>query len=200
MDAIVREMQAAADRDQAPLLGYLDNGWEPPAHIAERDTKGMGQRRHVLYALYERVSELSRELTDLTPWRLIRETSYIAFSSMQNYVSEDDEGNPIPDLHKATPEQWRAVKKVRFKRSGGKWREHSDADTMFGAPEGSELEIELHDKLKALEMLGRTMGGQYGEDAAREARPQTRNGNAAPLVQGEDAADRYAALLEDGRE
>lgn len=195
VDSLVREIEAQAQREQRPLTTYL-SGFDVPEHILQRDTKGMLLRRDVQHAVYERISDLARDFTDLTEYRWVKEVMTLAFSNIGAFYTTDEDGQPSLDFTKVTPEEWAMVKTVKIKESGTR----SDDDMLFGRGQKREIEITFHDKVGPLKMLGEYMGMLKGENPMMRA---DRTTPAARTVTQNDTADtageRYAALLEDGR-
>jgi len=89
------------------------------------------------------------ERTDITADRVVLELAKVAFTNMRDVCSwSPDSGVTLHDSEKIGDKAHGAVLKV-------KERYNIDDD---GGPTGRTLEIQLHDKLKALEMLGKHLG------------------------------------------
>ena len=174
VDTYVQNLERQADRDQQRLSNYLQ--LPVPDDVYEA-SGGMLDRPMVVAAITERVNEITIA-NELSPNRVIREYTNIAFSNMTDYLEIDSYGNPNFDLTKCTPEQLSAVKKVKYERNS------------LGA---EKLEFELYDKLKALDTLAKYMG------IVEPDNPHWRTANAVPVIDASattaQAADAYASLL-----
>ena len=176
VDDYVRKLERTADRDQQRLSNYLQMAVPDDVYEA---SNGMLDRPMVTAAITERVTEITAA-NELTPSRLIKEYTAIAFSSMGDYIEVDMAGNPSLTLEQCTPEQLSAIKKVQYE------------ENTMGA---RRLVIELHDKLKSMDTLAKYMGMVEPDNA------HWRANNATPVIDHAasvaQAADAYAALLGD---
>jgi hypothetical protein len=82
--------------------------------------------------------------------KVVQELAKIAFSSMRHYLRRTDDGTLYVDTTDTTPEQLDALK--RFKTRDFKNGRGEDAREM------QDIEIELPDKIRALELLGKHLG------------------------------------------
>ncbi len=172
VDDYVEKMEQAAARAQERLSLQLHR----PVQV---DQAGMLQRPMVKAAISERVTELI-ERNELTPERVIKELTSIAFANHNDYLSISYDGRPSYDLSKCTPEQLAAVKKITYEQTST----------------GSErLVFETHDKLAALDRLAKYMGLLELDN------PHWRSSQARPIIeQGastEQAADKYQRFIGD---
>ena len=90
----------------------------------------------------EYITELMKlrvERTRITSDMVLQEIAAIAFSDIRDYVEQDEEGLKVKPIHTLTAEQARAIKIVTGKPGVS----------------GSIFSLRLHDKLKALELIGR---------------------------------------------
>jgi hypothetical protein len=176
VDDYVRKLERTADREQQRLSNYLQMAVPDDVYEA---SNGMLDRPMVTAAITERVTEITAA-NELTPSRLIKEYTAIAFSSMGDYIEVDGGGNPSLTLEQCTPEQLSAIKKVQYE------------ENTKGA---RRLVIELHDKLKSMDTLAKYMGMVEPDN------PHWRANNATPVIDHAasvaQAADAYAALLGD---
>lgn len=171
VDLYLADLQKQADRDQVRLVVLL----QQPVQM---DPGAMLSRPVVLAAINERVAELSAQ-ADLSVDKLVREWNAIAFSNIMDIITLDGYGNPQFDLSAATPEQQSALKKVEFEQS---------------ATGATRLKVEMHDKLRGLEVLSKYMGMVEPDN------PHWRARNTTPILDSnstqQDAADAYARTLE----
>lgn len=176
VDDYVRTLERQADREQQRLSNYLQI--PVPDEVYEA-SNGMLDRPMVTAAITERIVEITAA-NELSPERVIREYTAIAFSNMTDYMEIDSYGNPEFALTKCTPEQLGAIKKIKYERNS------------LGA---EKLEFELYDKLKSLDTLSKLMG------LVEPDNPTWRAMNATPVIDNAataaQAADAYAALLGD---
>lgn len=171
VDKYVQALQAIADRRQVRLHVVLS---EP----VQMDNQGMLNRPLVTAAITERINELAIT-EELSPDRVIREWTAIAFSNLTDLVEFDEFHSPTLTVANATPEQQVAVKKLTFDRAAN------------GAV---RLNIEMHDKLAALSKLSGYLGIDVPEN------DHWRSRNAKTVIESSaavrDAADAYGRLLE----
>lgn len=174
VDDYVRKLERKANRDQQRLSNYLQ--LPVPDDVYEA-SNGMLDRPMVTAAITERVVEITAD-RELSPDRIIKEYVSIAFSNIGDYIEIDSFGNPTLALDKCTPEQMSAIKKVNYE------------ETNLGA---RRLNIELHDKMKGMEVLAKYTGLVEPDNA------HWRANNATPVIDHTatvaQAADAYAALL-----
>lgn len=202
VDMLVREIEQQSERDRIPLAQYLSEGWTPPPSVIERDTHGFLQRQAVQYAIYERVSDLSRELTDLTPWAVVREMKRIAMTTMGDFVDLDADDQPFFNFTKVRPEHWSAVKSLEIKRGGKGGTSNDPDDLLFGTPSGTTVKLQLHDKLAAARSLLEAMGVLSDPNALNGLRGDRATQTTTRITTTDStdaAAERYAALLGEGR-
>lgn len=182
VDAVVGEFQQEAERTNERISLALQRAI--PAHIIER-SRGLLERPMVTAAITERVNEIAAA-QELTAQRMVREMMAVAFSSMGHYMQVGDDGAPVFDLARCTPEQLAAIKSIDMEEVGDG----------FTRPRKVKFKIQLHDKLAGMKMLGEYMGllesdnPHWRADAART--------NAPPLPAGatpQQAGDAYAAMI-----
>lgn len=174
VDDYVQTLERQSEREQQRLSNYLSLPVNDDTYEA---SNGMLDRPMVIAAITERVNEITAA-TELSPNRIIKEYITMAFSNMNDYMEIDAYGNPQFSLEKCTPEQLSAIKKINYER---------------GVNGGERLVFELHDKLKALEVLAKYTGLVEPDNS------HWRNANAIPVIDAESttaqAADAYAALI-----
>ena len=187
VDGYVSELRATADAVGVPLVNMLNAPLNPAAIEA---SAGMLNLANVKAAIVERVYSLANEV-DLTVFAIVRELKAIAFASLedvfwipQNVTGDElSDTEPVLDLARLTSEQWRAVKSYEKK---------------IGQFTSSE-KIQQHDKLKAIELLGKYMK-IFDPDNDEFRRFQARQPDTKAIAANdstEDAQDLYARMIED---
>lgn len=144
-------------------------------------SRGMLDKPLVRAAITERINTLASE-SELTVHRVIKELMGISFSSIAHYMDIADDGFITWDFAKATPEQLAAVKSYEVEE---------------GPRGGRKVKITLHDKLSAIDKLGRYMG------ILQDDNPHWRSDNMRPVgptalpgdITVDGAADEYARLI-----
>lgn len=183
VDQCVAEMENAAHRAAERISAALNR--PIPVEIVER-SRGMLERPMVTAAITERVMELSAR-RELTIERMISEMMAIAFSSLGNYMTVDEDGTPIFDLARCTPEQLAAIKQIDVEETGDG----------FTRPIKRKFKITLHDKIAGMKMLGEYMGilqpdnPHWQAERARAATPMLPPGSTA-----QQAGDAYANMID----
>lgn len=107
------------------------------------------QKPAVAAALAERQAERERR-TQITADAVVLELAKVAFANMADYMRPGPDGDAVLDFSKLTREQAAALAEVTvedFKEGRGE-----DARTV------RRIKFKLHDKLSALEKLGRHLG------------------------------------------
>jgi phage terminase small subunit len=94
-------------------------------------------------AYIEQLKATMREKTGISAERVIGELAKIGFCNLQEYVSA---GNMISDITTVTAEQGAAIASIKTTIVGS------------GKTMRKEVSIKLHDKVSALEKLGRHLG------------------------------------------
>lgn len=146
-------------------------------------SNGMLDKPMVRAAIVERINQLAAD-QELSPQRVIKELMCMAFSSIADYGEIGQDGELWLQMDKCTPEQMRAVKKIKIDENGRG---------------GRKTELELYPKLEPLMALAKYMGLQ-------EDNPHWRAESAKPVqavlpagVGVDAAADAYArSLANDG--
>jgi hypothetical protein len=169
------------ERDAARIGERISNALYRviPGEVVEA-SRGMLDRPLVRAAIAERINELAAA-SELTVHRVLKEYMSIAFASMGDYMTVGEDGQPMFDLAKCTPEQLAAIKTVEVEEG----------------VRGRKFKFTLHDKLGALAPLGKYMGMLEADN------PHWRNDNARPVDQtalpadtsADKAADLYAAMV-----
>ena len=123
-----------------------------PDDIVAR-SHGMLEQALVRAAISERVTQIAAE-QELTPERWVKELRSIAFSNIGDYRATDDFGQPTYSLDHCTPEQMAAVKSLDIEEYCNE----------MNRPHKRKIKLVMHDKLAALDRLGRYMGMQDSEN------------------------------------
>lgn len=183
VDAYVADLERNAQRNNERISLALYRAIPPDVVIASR---GMLDKPLVRAAIVERINDLAAA-SELTPHRVVKEWMNVGFSSIGDYMQIGEDGQPYFDLTRCTPEQLAAVQSIEIEESGN------------GLDKGKrKFKFKLHDKLSALEKLGRYMGMLEPDN------PHWRNDQARPVndtaglpsnASIDDAANRYAALI-----
>ena len=127
------------------------------------------------------VSEAIREAiekrssrTEITADRVLQELGFIAFSNMKDYVEFGPPGVTLEELSEMTDDQSRAISQVSHN---------------FNAEGGGSVNFKLHDKLKALDLIGKHLGmfkekvEHSGELKVESAKPDYSNLTTGELEQ-----------------
>lgn len=135
VDAYVSDLESIADKTGQRLRVVLT---QPYPYTLDSRALALLASALVRTAICERVKTLS-ELTDTTPYRVLREQAVLAFSNIANYVNMDAvDGLPEFDLSKTTTEQMAAIKTIEIEEK----------------PRGGRrMKLTLHDKPGALAKL-----------------------------------------------
>lgn len=146
--------------------------------------QNMLERALVRAALAERVKDI-QDASDLSAYRVLKELSAIAFSNIEDYIT--DQSNEMLEYGFAhcTREQMSAVKKIKTEY---------DKQGMV-----KKIEVELYDKVAGLDRFMRYMGLLDGDNThyrAETARTVSSGPRGLPtsLTQA-DIADAYAKML-----
>ena len=128
------------------VLSWFETGNKTEAYKQAYDVVNMSDKtiKNKAYELskkgnirgtYEELQDRARKRNDVTVDRLIRELSYVAFSNFSDMLNENGTLKPINELTKA---QKAAIKEIKKTDEG--------------------YEYKLHDKINALDKLGRYLG------------------------------------------
>jgi phage terminase small subunit len=112
----------------------------------------------------KRIEELitaRRERLFLSQDRPVIEAALLAFSDLRDVASWDENGVQLIPSHKLEPHLSRMIKSVKHVRK-------------VGATTENTVEIVLHDKIKALELLGRHLG-MFRDEDPEKGKAQTVN-------------------------
>jgi phage terminase small subunit len=90
-----------------------------------------------------------REVLAIDSALVLRECAAVAFSDATSYFSIDDEGQPHIDLSEMTPAQKAAIASIE---TDTYWEGRDDE-----AREVKKVKLRFHDKMKALELLGKNL-------------------------------------------
>lgn len=151
------EAPKLTDKQQAFILEYVKDFNATQAAIRAGYAKsGAKQEGHRLLANANIRAEIDLHFLELgiTADRILAEQAALAFSDAKDYMQVDEGGGvqAVP-LDKIGPGKTRAIKKVKETR---KIKENPDGSMFVD----SVLEYELHDKQKALEVLGKHVSGR----------------------------------------
>lgn len=183
VDGYIAETERDAQRRNERISLALQRAI--PAHVVEA-SRGMLERPLVRAAIAERINELAAA-AELNPMRVIKEYMSIGFSSVGDYMTIGEDGQPYFDLTKCTPEQLAAIQSVEVEETG---------DGLSRASR-RKFKFRLHNKLDALNALAKHMGLLEADNAtwrAETARP-VGDGVLPATVDAAGAADEYARLI-----
>lgn len=129
----------------ARAAGYVSNS----AHVTGNK---LLKRPDVKAYLAQRAEELSSQEDNSLQQRVITELEALAFASIADFITVDDDGLPQVDFSNATPEQLRAVSSIKTKRF--------DKYNKDGERIGTETQSDfsMADKYRGLELLGKHLG------------------------------------------
>ncbi len=136
-------------------------------------------------ALAERIRDVIEAL-ELSPRKVMKEISAIAFASLAHYMTVDAYGDPVFNLSLCTPAQMSAIKSVEIEES-----------TTLNGGSKRKFKFQLHDKLAALGHMINYMGldkadnPHWQSDKARNVTPPKIAANASD----EGAADLYHRMI-----
>lgn len=183
VDAFVSDVEQQAVRNNERISLALHRAI--PASVIEA-SHGMLEIPLVKAAIAERINELA-SASELTVHRVVKELMAISFSSIGHYQEIGEDGMPYYDLSRCTPEQLSAIKAIEFEQTGGDG---------LSRPTKRKLKITLHDKLSAIDTLGRYMGmlerdNPFWRDDQPRAVGQTLPADVTP----DRAADMYSQMI-----
>ena len=115
-----------------------------------------------------RISQAQHERTkrtQITQDMVLQELAKVAFSNMRDVASWSDLGVSLRDSATLDDKTHGAVKKIKDRYTFGE----------DGEPMTRTVEIELHDKIKALEITGRHLGMWDGSGKDKTTRDRTSN-------------------------
>jgi phage terminase small subunit len=98
-------------------------------------------------ASIERQMEDHMAAFDITAERILKEIAALAFSTMSDYMSSDGDGGFFVDLGALTPEQSKAMAEITVDEYTEGRGENADRV--------KKIKFKLHDKTRALELLGK---------------------------------------------
>ena len=176
VDDYVQQVERASQRTGEHISIALHRP-VPPELVEMSD--GLLERPMVLAAISERITQIAAD-TEVSQRRIVKELTNIAFSNLSDYVQFDAMNRPTYDLASCTPDQKSAIKKIKHKVSS------------LGS---EELDFEMYDKLKALEILCRIYG-LTNEDNTYVASTKRAEREAAALIdKSADASAAYAEFI-----
>lgn len=182
VDSVVAQFQQDAERSGGRISAALTR--PVPQPLVDR-ARGLLDRPMVKAAITERVNEIAAQ-QELTIQRTVREMMSIAFSSMGHYMQVDDDGAPVFDLARCTPEQLAAIKSIDMGEVG---------DGLTRARK-VKFKITLHDKIAGLSMLTGYMGMKEADNPHwRADMAQAQAARLPPGATAQEAGDAYAAML-----
>lgn len=181
VDAYLADLENDATAAGRRVVDYLHMTGKNPRLAGYYADKLMKQPL-VRAAISERIEDMTRAM-ELSAYKVLREVSHVAMSTMANYFTFDGYGDPVLQLHNCTPEQLAAIGSIEI-----------EENTLTGK---KKVKFKLHDKMKGLDMLMRHMG-LYADDNA-QLRPVVPPGQMpAAITQASStaqAADLYARTL-----
>lgn len=137
VDRYVSDAETKAARENQSIALCLSR---PISQYDVDASNGVLSRALVRAAIAERVGQIAAD-NDLTATRIVRELMAISFSSIADYGESDYRGNFEFDFTAVTPDQYKAVKKIKT--------EYTSEGVV------KKVEVELHDKLSAIDKLAR---------------------------------------------
>lgn len=153
-----------------------------PADVVDA-SGGLLDKPLVRAAISERITQLA-EQSELTVERVIKELMGVAFASLGDYMEIGEDGQPMFDLTKATPEQLAAIASIEIE------------ETMTRSGPNRKFKFKLHDKLKGIDMLANYMGLLKSDNPFWRADVAAQKPAALPASMSDtDAADSYARLI-----
>lgn len=187
VDGVVSQLEFQAERRNERISQALTR--DIPANIVQSDTRGLLGQPLVTSAISERVIEIARD-REFSPLRVVKEMTTLALSNMGDYYTVDDNGVPIFDLTKLTPEQKACIKSIEIEDSG---------DGII-RPGKRKFKFTLHDKIAPLKMLAQIAGLLENDSPARrDSRAADTVPQISPSDSVESAGEKYAAMLEGGK-
>lgn len=179
VDGYVEQLEKTAHRRDEPISNALDRVI-PPALVDS--SGGFLKRPLVLASITEKVKEIAAE-SELTDGRVIRELETIAMSNVSDFMRVDEwTGKPVWDFTSVSIEKLAAVKKITHEINGVTGNE--------------KLEIQFHDKIKALtEVL--QLRGLRSEDNDYVTARRKRNSEGRNVIvnKGENAGEAYGKFI-----
>lgn len=127
-------------------------------------------------ALKARKIELANNKFDVTAEKVLAELARIAFANVQDYVSVDGEGIPMPDFSAVTRQQFAAIGEVTFE------------DIETGQRTGKRVKFKLLDKKGALVDLGKHLG-LFKDQAVVTHRGTITHAKAEDVAQAKDPVE-----------
>lgn len=177
VDEFVARIERAAELSGAPLADVLVS--QDLSRLDDR-SQAFLHRELVRAAISDRIRELT-EAQNVSARRIMKSIAAVAFSSMENYLTVNEWGQPEFDFSNLTPEQWEAIKSV---------------ETTESKREGTvKVKVQLHDKLAALRMNGQIMGLFDENGDAANPEKWAEQGAIAETATIEDAASEYERFI-----
>lgn len=189
-----RQDQKGKHREKAFALAYIKDPNATRAAIAVglspkgAHTEGCKLLKKPYVAdLLQKHRQRLEDRTQVTVERLLAELGKVAFASMADYFTVDDEGQPQLDMSQLAPEQWAAIGEIT-------------TEVYWDGPKDQQREVKrtkfkLHDKLGAIDKALRHLGGYSkggggeGEGEGQQTTVYTLNiGSANILVRPDNQA------------
>lgn len=142
--AFIEEYIVSLNATQAAIkAGYSENA---ARQIASENLS----KPYIQDAIQAAIEERSKR-NEITADRVLQELARIAYSDIVDYITVQDSGTiRINNLERLRPGASKAIKKIKEKRIIKQSFDDED-----GCIIDSTLELDLHDKIKALELLGK---------------------------------------------
>lgn len=184
VDSVVVELERIADKTGERISLVLHK--PIPQEIVLR-SNGLLERPMVTAAISERITEIAAA-QELTVQRMVKEMMSVAFSSMGDYMTVDEDGTPMFDLARCTPEQLAAIKSIDVEEVGDG----------LSKPMKRKFKIQLHDKLGGMKMLQEFMGMRDPENPHWSADINRVNqAQVSSKASTQEAGDQYGAMIGD---
>lgn len=177
VDDYVEQLERAAHKADESIMLALSRPVPQPIIDA---SNGMFDRPMVCAAINERVNSIARD-SELDLSRIVKELSAIAFARLSDYIIWDAYGRPTFDVERCTPEQMSAVKSIKH---------------TFNAIGAENFEVILHDKIKALDLLTKILGGFNDDNAIAVEMRKVISAARNMIDKSENAGEVYAAAIE----
>lgn len=131
------------------------------AGYAEKSANVHGARLLTNASVQQHIAELQAKLAirvEITQDRVLEELVDVGLTNLTDLVSWDEKGDIhfVPSEQLPTPAK-RALKKLKVKRTRT-FEKRKGENVEYGGWETESLEVEFHDKLKALELAGKHIG------------------------------------------
>src|SRR5215469_413807 len=140
VDAYLADLENDARAAGRRVVDYLASQ-EAKRHSPKWYADKMMQQPMVRAAITERIEDMTRQM-ELSAYKVLKEVSNVAMSTMANYFEFNAAGDVQMTLDKCTPEQLAAISSIEIEE----------------LPNGTKkTKFKLHSKMQALDMLMKHM-------------------------------------------